>query len=601
MHLYKFLFEFFAFILIMDLEKIVALGERLGLEGEKLQAFVQDRELKLFERDERAAAREAEKLKIENDKLRIEADNKAKDQDMQMQLLAREIELEKVKSETKAAEGLNASLSNHGPSYAKLPKLPPFDDKSDCIDAYLQRYERFASNAKWDKGIWSINLSALLKGKALEVYSRLSSVDAMNYDALKEELLKRFQLTEEGFHTKFRTSKPEKGESPPQFVARLNNYLDRWMSLANAPMTFEGLKDLLLREQFIASSSKTLSIFLKERHPKDVNEMTLWAEQFVEAHGTSSFTSDKHSTQVLRPGNLSSSSSSQGRGMYDLPSRKEDRKCYECGHFGHIARDCLEKQNKGRGSKQHAAGLVQEDHVQSRGRGRGSGFGRGAHPKGQGQSKADSRVEGKGAAQYGSACILTDKLQNCCVQDNQVRLACGHALPIIGGSCKICDSMPVIQGYVGSVPVTVLRDSGCGGVVVKRSLVSEDQFTETIRPCVLIDGTVREFPEARIYVDTPFYTGTIHALCMENPVYDLIIGNIKGAREPSNPDPNWKSQVECETYCIQEEAETTEKVSVIDNSSVSCIQLVVIRTAVMYYKQYRLEVSYNGRRLVLKV
>ena len=88
---------------------------------------------------------------------------------------------------------------------------------------------------------------------------------------------------------------------------------------------------------------------------------------------------------------------------------------------------------------------------------------------------------------------------------------------------------------------------------------------------MLIDGTVREFPETWIYVDTPFYTGIILALCMENPVYDLIIGNIKGAREPSNPDPNWKSQGECETYCVQEGAETTEKVSVFDNSSVSCL------------------------------
>ena len=118
---------------------------------------------------------------------------------------------------------------------------------------------------------------------------------------------------------------------------------------------------------------------------------------------------------------------------------------------------------------------------------------------------------------------MTDTLQDCCVQDNQVRLSCGHALPIIGGSCKICDSLPVIQGYVGSVPVKVLRDSGCGGVVVKRSLVSEDQLNEIIKPWLLNDGTVGEFPEARIHVDTPFYTGTIHALCMENPVYYLII------------------------------------------------------------------------------
>ena len=53
------------------------------------------------------------------------------------------------------------------------------------------------------------------------------------------------------------------------------------------------------------------------------------------------------------------------------------------------ARDCLVKHNKGRGSKQHAAGLVQKDHVQNRVRSRGSGFGRGGYLKSQGQSNAD--------------------------------------------------------------------------------------------------------------------------------------------------------------------------------------------------------------------
>ena len=45
----------FAFILlticIMDLEKIVALGERLGLEGDKLQQFVAFREKMETERE----------------------------------------------------------------------------------------------------------------------------------------------------------------------------------------------------------------------------------------------------------------------------------------------------------------------------------------------------------------------------------------------------------------------------------------------------------------------------------------------------------------------------------------------------------------------
>ena len=75
-------------------------------------------------------------------------------------------------------------------------------------------------------------------------------------------------MSEEGFHDKFRGSKPEKGENPPQYAARLENYLHRWMELSESPQTFEGLKDLILREQFISSSSKSLATFLRERHPK---------------------------------------------------------------------------------------------------------------------------------------------------------------------------------------------------------------------------------------------------------------------------------------------------------------------------------------------
>ncbi len=40
---------------------------------------------------------------------------------------------------------------------------------------------------------------------------------------------------------------------------------------------------------------------------------------------------------------------------------------------------------------------------------------------------------------------------------------------------------------------------------------------------VLIDGTVRRFPTAAIHVDTPYYTGDVEAMCMERPIYDLII------------------------------------------------------------------------------
>lgn len=106
---------------------------------------------------------------------------------------------------------------------------------------------------------------------------------------------------------------------------------------------------------------------------------------------------------------------------------------------------------------------------------------------------------------------MTDRLMECCTQKGQVKLACGHILSVIGGVCKVCDTMPVLSGYVGENCVNVLRDSSCSGVVVKRELIKDSELTGKIQKCVLIDGTVRQVEEALIDIDTPFYTGKVSA------------------------------------------------------------------------------------------
>ena len=91
----------------------------------------------------------------------------------------------------------------------KAPKLPSFVDGKDDLDAYLQRFERFATTAKWDKAGWATKLSALLSGRALDVYSRLSEEAASEYGKMKIALMKRYDLTEDGYRCKFRVSMPE--------------------------------------------------------------------------------------------------------------------------------------------------------------------------------------------------------------------------------------------------------------------------------------------------------------------------------------------------------------------------------------------------------
>jgi len=71
--------------------------------------------------------------------------------------------------------------------------------------------------------------------------------DAQDYETLKDALLKRFNLTEEGFKQRFKSARAETGGAPTQFIARLENYLMRWIDLANVPKDFDGLINLIVR------------------------------------------------------------------------------------------------------------------------------------------------------------------------------------------------------------------------------------------------------------------------------------------------------------------------------------------------------------------
>ncbi|KAK3791639.1 hypothetical protein RRG08_058021 [Elysia crispata] len=164
-----------------------------------------------------------------------------------------------------------------------MPKLPAFVDRKDDLDSWLLRFERFATTSGWPKESWCTPLSALLTGRALEAFCRLSETEATDYDRVKEVLQKRYNLTEDGYRQRFRTCSPEEGENPSMFIVRLKTYLERWMKLAEAPHTYEALRDLFVKEQFLDSSPADLSTYLRERRLADLEEVARSAELFLTA------------------------------------------------------------------------------------------------------------------------------------------------------------------------------------------------------------------------------------------------------------------------------------------------------------------------------
>ena len=164
------------------------------------------------------------------------------------------------------------------------PRMPPLSAQDD-LDAYLLRFKRFARAKAWPESDYATNLSLCLTGKAFEIYSRLSPEDSLEYKKLKGALLQRFQLTEEGFRNKFRYGKPKEGETTMQFLARIDNYLKSWVNLAKIENIFEGVCDLLLREQLLNTSSKDLRVFVKEHSCDTAEELARLSDRYLEAHG----------------------------------------------------------------------------------------------------------------------------------------------------------------------------------------------------------------------------------------------------------------------------------------------------------------------------
>ena len=75
--------------------------------------------------------------------------------------------------------------------------------------------------------------------------------------------------------------------------------------------------------------------------------------------------------------------------------------------------------------------------------------------------------------------------------------------------------MPVPSGFVEGNPVSVLRDTGWSGIVVRRSKISDDNLTGKSQACRLADDWIIDVPIATIYKDTPYISGTYEAWCME--------------------------------------------------------------------------------------
>ena len=411
--------------------KFIDEGERLGLHGKELHDFVkaqQERErasraLEIeiargnYERERLVAKENCDRERLlarENgERARKRSEEKA-EFEVKMQLLEEQIELERMKANNNNRNASYETLGANQKSRMARPiiELPCFDEENDKIDSYLRHFERVASYEGWDIASYPMYLNTLLTGKAREVYCRLPLALANDYRYIKKALLAKYQLTVDDYRRKFFSVKQVNGESCTNLCGDLEFNLDQWLELSNVEKTLEGLRELLLREQFLYSCKKDMALFLKLRAPVDQKSMLDLAINYERAH---KYVGYEEAQPVSNQGGM--------RKCSNIPRYRhpQSNRHYRCKKVGHRANECRQTNNK----------PSQRDY---------------------------NLTNSHGIANAG----VTSLTRVCSIYESEAQLRCGCSVPVLGNACVDYQQyIPTPMGYVSTEIERVLRDTGC--------------------------------------------------------------------------------------------------------------------------------------------
>ena len=301
----------------------------LNLTGNDITEYVFSQQA--IYRNERAAARDLEKIKIEErDRIR--------DHELRMAQANASISANDDENRRDSQIGIQTVLANN----TKLPMLKDGDD----ISAFFVRFERICQLLKVPTSAYPVTLGALLSGRAVEIYASLSADVTADYGKLRSALLTAFNKTPDGYRHEFRAARIKQDETYAQFFENLSRKFEYWVDSLSISHTYEALKEFILVDQLLSTINPELRLYVKERSPASSEELIhlcdTWAsarkryqptnKSYPKAPNKAPTLNDQHESQPL---------SKAGAALDENPHK--DITCHYCKKKGHFKSSCPSK------------------------------------------------------------------------------------------------------------------------------------------------------------------------------------------------------------------------------------------------------------------
>ena len=531
-----------------DYLDFVALGEKLGYSGDKLEKF-------------------ADTKYSEYTKSVEEHEQKSKDAyDREIRLLDRKAKIaesEKTLVESTGNDG--ARSSPHVPAF----RFTPFNDKTDDLDSWFNLFEKQCTAYSVKDKDRKAHLLSLFSGQYRDAFLSLEA--SATYEIVRAHLLQTFNLTKHDYRQKFFDMSPKKDENIVAFCQRLSACFDKWVSLSNIDKDFKSLRDLILTHKVFDTVNTKLKAFLVERDCNTLKGLEDNATHFFNAHADESLQkvvdlpfSANYAGQVNFRGRDSSYNQNRGRyrnsGSYQTFQNNTNRNRFDNSNQGRFNYNNRFPRSQSCGRKNaNKESSKPEDTVED-------------DQKNQKKESKHSQSQiicfacgGRGHIKkvcpnfLASKCTVVenwkDNLQFSVVKEdtNDFPSDCTFFKLPDSLSISSCNSSKVLSDqhiYEGLLDVDgvkcnvrVLRDTGSMIHAIHKKFVRNCDYSGKTLSLITFGGRKEIFQLADIVIDTPFLKGKVSACVLDSypeefMYYDVLVGNGGTLGSPRALDPS---------------------------------------------------------------